>query len=151
METPTQSMKTIRLKADGTSYTAAAGTSNINTEVVDCAGYDGVRLKIAFGTITAGAATSIKAQQGQISSLSDAADLEGTAQTVADTDDNKVFVIDIFRPRERYVRAAILRATQNSVVDYVEAELYGPRVKPVTQDATIGGNEIFNSPAEGTA
>lgn len=151
MKNLTESVKTIRLKADGTSYTAAAGVTNINSDAVDTAGFDGVRLKVVFGAIVAGAATSVKAQQDTVSAMSGAADLAGTSQTVADTDDNKAFIIDIWRPQERYVRAAILRATQNSTVDYVEAELYAPRSRPVTQDATIGGNEIFNSPAEGTA
>lgn len=148
-------VETRRLKADATNYTAAAGTTNINTEVVDTLGYDGIRFIIGFGAIVSGAATSIKVQQGQAANMSDAADLLGSAQTVADTDDNTVFISEINRPAERYVRLSTLRATQNATVDFVIAELYGGRKLPVTHAAAAGqmvtGVEKFASPAEGTA
>ena len=132
-------------------WTGAAGTTDLNSDVVDMAGFEGVRFLIGFGTITAGAVTSIKVQQGQQSNLSDAADLLGSAITVADTDDNKMAISEIFRPQERYVRLVTDRGTQNAVVDFLIAELYGPREKPVTQDTTVISAEIHNSPAEGTA
>lgn len=88
-----------------------------------------------------------------MANLSDAADLLGSAQTVADTDDNLVTSSEIFRPQERYLRVAILRATQNSVIDFVLAILYAKQgLTPITQHATIQGTpEVFASPAEGTA
>jgi len=144
-------IKTIRLKPDGSTYAVAAGTSDLNSDVVDMAGYEGVRFIIGFGTITSGAVTSIKVQQGQASNLSDAADLAGSAITVADTDDNKLAISEIFRPQERYVRLVTDRGTQNAVVDFLVAELYGARKLPITQDATVISAEIANSPAEGTA
>ena len=144
-------VKTVRLKVDGTNWTLAAGTTNVNSDVVDMAGFDGIRFVIGFGTITSGAATSIKVQQGQVSNLSDAADLAGSAITVADTDDNKMAISEIFRPQERYVRLSTLRATQNAVVDFLIAELYSMHKKPITQDTTVISAELFNSPAEGTA
>lgn len=147
----TSDIVTKRIKPDGSGWTVAAGTTNVNSDVVDTAGAEGVRFIIGFGAITSGAATSIKVQQGQQSNLSDAADLAGSAQTVGDTADNSIFITEIYRPRERYVRLSTLRATQNSVIDFVLAELYGTRTKPVTQDATVSGNETFASPAEGTA
>lgn len=151
MEHLSKAVKTVRMKPDGTNFTAAAGATNINSDVIDTAGYDGVRFKAAFGAIVSGAATSIKVQQGAASNLSDAADLAGTSITVADTDDNKLVISDIIRPQERYLRVATLRATQNATVDYMEAELYMARTEPVTQDATVATLEVFSSPAEGTA
>lgn len=144
-------IKTIRLKPDGSTYAVAAGTSDLNSDVVDMAGFEGVRFIIGFGAITSGAVTSIKVQQGQASNLSDAADLAGSAITVADTDDNKLAISEIYRPQERYVRLVTDRGTQNAVIDFLIAELYGARKKPITQDATVISAEIANSPAEGTA
>lgn len=54
--------KVVRLKADGTNYTAAAGASNINSEVLDTQGFDGVRFLVGWGAITSGGAQSIKVQ-----------------------------------------------------------------------------------------
>lgn len=153
MHTLNQQVKTIRLPLDTTTtYVGTAGTTDLTTEGVDTLGFESVRLKVAFGTITSGAVTSIKAQQSEDDGATDAySDLAGTAQTVADDDDNQVFMIDIHRPLKRYVCLVIDRGTQNAVVDYMEAELYNPANAPVTQPSIVGGVESFNSPAEGTA
>ena len=127
----------------------AAGTSDQNSSSVDMLDYEGVRFTILFGTIVSGAATSVKA--GQSANDSSFNDLLGSSQTVADDDDDKVFVVDIWRPIDRHVRCTVLRATQNSTIDGIIAEQYGPRVLPPTNDSSVGGQEIHASPAEGTA
>lgn len=140
-----------RLKVDGTNYTGAANTTDLTSEAVDMSGFEGVVFLIGFGAITSTAVTSVKARQGAASDMSDGADLENTKQTVADTDDNKVKYIDIYRPRERYLDVVTDRGTANAVVDFILAGFYCPRVTPVTQPtATIAG-ELHVSPAEGTA
>jgi hypothetical protein len=146
-----KAVKTLRLKPDASGWTVAAGQTVVNSDIVDTAGYDGVRFIAGFGAITAGAVTSMKVQQNTANSGSGMADLEGSGITVADDADNKIAISDIFRPRERYVRATISRGTQNAVVDFLIAELYGPRVLPVADDATVLGAEVHASPAEGTA
>lgn len=145
--------KRVRLPADGTSnYTASAATTDVTSEGVDTLGFESVLLRVAFGAITSGAVTSIKAQQSDDDGATDGySDIEGTAQSVADDDDNQVFEIEIHRPTKRYVCLVIDRGTQNAVVDFMEAILYRPIHAPVTQAAIVGGTERFNSPAEGTA
>lgn len=138
------------VKVDGTNYSAAAGTTDLTSEAIDTAGYDNITLLIDFGAITSGAVTSIKVSQCDTSGGS-YADLEGSAQTVADTDDDKVFVVNIDRPRERFLKTFIDRGTQNAVVDGVIAIMGSGRKQPVTQGAMVGGPERFSSPAEGTA
>lgn len=129
----------------------AAGTTDQNSSSVDMATFKGVRFVVAFGTITSGAVTSIKAQQSADDSNWN--DLEGTAQTVADDDDNQVFIIDIRDPTDRYVRVVVDRGTQSAVIDGIIAERYAARgTQPLTNDSTtVGGQEIFSGPAEGTA
>ena len=127
-----------------------AGTTDINGATLDMKGFEGVLIEVVFGVITAAAVTSIKAQQGAASDLSDAADLAGTGQTIADTDDNKTFYIDINRPEERYVRLVVDRGTQNAVVASATYFQYGARKEPVTHASGVSG-EVFASPAEGTA
>ena len=61
------------------------------------------------------------------SNLSDGADLAGSAVSIADSDDNKLLVLDIHRPAERYVRAVVTRGTADATIDGVIAILYGPR------------------------
>lgn len=129
-----------------------AGTTDINTDIVDTAGYDGVAWIVTFGAITSGAVTSVKIQQGAAANMSDAADLEGTAITVADDDDAQMALTEVIKPTERYVRLVVDRGTQNAVVENVTAILFKGSVLPVTQDSTaVIATETHLSPAEGTA
>lgn len=130
-----------------------AGTTAQTSSAIDTQGYDGVKIYSLFGAITAGAATSVKVQQSSDNGSADAyADLAGTSVTVADDDDNQVVVHDIYRPRERYLKVVISRATQNAVIDGVVAVLYNAIKKPTTDDSsTVVARETHVSPAEGTA
>ena len=128
----------------------AAGQVAIEGAVLDMAGFEGVLMEITFGAITAGAATSIKAQQGAAAAMGDAADLLGTSQTIADTGDEKTYYIDLYKPKERYVRLYVSRATQDSVVASATYIQYGAHKVPVTHGSNVSG-ELHASPAEGTA
>lgn len=144
-------IKTMRVKVDGTNYTGAAGTTDLTSEAIDTAGAEGVRLVTGFGAITAGAVTSVKVQQCDTSGGT-YADLAGSSITVADTDDNKVAVSDIFRPTKRFIKVVQDRGTQNAVIDFLLAELYFPKAVPATDDtASVISTEKHVSPAEGTA
>ena len=137
-------------KAVVISNAVAAGTSDLTSlGSVDMQNYESVMFIIQFGAIVSGAATSVKAQQS--ADDSSFADLEGTSQTVLDTEDSTAFIIDINKALDRYVRPVILRATQNSTVESVTAILYGPRKMPITLDVSISGSELHVSPDEGTA
>ena len=116
--------KTIRLKPDASGWTVVAGTSDVNSDIVDTQGFDACRFIVGFGTITSGAVTSIKIQQGAAAAMGDAADLAGTSVTVADDDDNQIAIVDVIRPQERYLRVTVDRGTQNAVIDFALAELY---------------------------
>lgn len=142
--------KNVKISQAITVTAGAAGTSDINGTTLDMSGFDGVLMVVTFGAITGSAVTSIKAQQGAASTLSDAADLTGTAQTVADTDDEKTFYIDLYKPTERYVRLVVDRGTQNAVVASAEYIQYGAKVAPTTHGSNVSG-ETHISPAEGTA
>ena len=80
------------------------------------------------------------------------ADLTGTSQTVAANDDDQIFIIDLYRPLERYVRVVIDKDASNAVgasaiyVQYGASE--GPVVQTVTDEVTY---ELHVSPVEGTA
>lgn len=131
----------------------AAGTTSQNGATLDMSGWDGVLFICSIGTLTATQVTALKAQQGQASNLSDAADLAGTAVgPFADGDSNKVLALDIYRPQERYVRCVVTRGTANAVIDDVMAIQYRGHKSPVAQDTTyVAANKVVVSPSEGTA
>jgi hypothetical protein len=126
-----------------------AGVTNIVGETIDMTGFEMITFIAAFGPIVGGAQCSIKAQRGSLANMSDAADIEGTGQTVADTDDGKVFVLDVIHPGKPYIRLLCNRATQNITVAAL-AILSGARNRPVTQPAQVIV-ELHKDKAEGTA
>lgn len=124
---------------------ATAATTAVNTAVVDTAGFLGVAF---FGTIAVtNAGNTIKVQQGAVANLSDAADLLGTG--TATTTNGDAVLVDVFRPRERFVRAVITRTSSTATGD-IYAVLYGPKTEPVVHGDTVDA-DYFVSPAEGAA
>lgn len=132
----------------------AAGAADITDATgVDTAGFDSVCFVFEFGAIVSGAATSVKAQSSSDNGSTDTyADIAGTSITVGDDQDNKVAILDIHRPPERYVKPFVARATQNATLEGIIAILYNGNASPVTQDTTVmATSELHWSPAVGTA
>ena len=131
-----------------TSANGVAATSDINGVTLDMQGFESVLMIVTFGVITGSAVTTIKAQQDSASGMGSAADLLGTSQTIADTDDEKTFYIHLVKPQERYVRLVVPRATQNAAsATYIQT---GAKKAPTTHGTNVAG-ETHTSPIEGTA
>lgn len=126
----------------------AAGTSAVNGDTIDLSGVEELMILVPFGPIVSGAATSIKFQEGDTTSPT--TDVEGSSITVADDDDNTTKVIRIIKPRKRYGRVVISRATQNATVGAAFYVCKGLRTVPATDGTTVVG-EVHVSPAAGTA
>ena len=102
--------KVMKISTAITPTAGAAGTTDINGTELDMAGWEGVLVIVRFGSITTGAVTSIKMQQDTATGMAAAADLEGTGQTIADSDDDKTFYTEtmarLLCQQGRYDRAA---------------------------------------------
>jgi len=124
----------------------SAGTT-LTSSAVDMQGFEGVMF---VGTIaTANAANFAKVQQSSDDGDADAyADLTGTKNVPGDDADS--FLIDINKPRERYLKLLIDRGGANTATGDVYAIKYGAHAKPTSHGSTIDA-EMHASPAEGTA
>lgn len=133
-----------------TSNAVAAGTTAVNGTGVDSAGAESVVLLAVMGAVTT--APVIKAQQSDDDGVADGwSDLEDSALTIVDTDDNLVAVIEVVQPLKRYVRMVMDRAAGNVVVDAMLAIVHNLAEKPTTQPASVADAVVLNEPAEGTA
>lgn len=131
----------------GAAAAISAGTT-INGTVIDMAGYDGVRIFVAIATANAG--NFLKAQGGEVSDGSDAADLAGSKVIVDSNGD--IAILDILKPRERYIRGVIIRGGANTVTGELYYERYNASAQPVNNDVLNEQNFVrLLSPAEGTA
>lgn len=124
----------------------SADTTTVTSDAIDMANFEGCQFVGSIGTANAG--NYAKVQQSSDDAAADAyADLTGTKNTPGDDGDS--FLIDIYRPRERYLKCVVTRGASTTTGD-IYAILYGPKKKPVSHGSTIDA-ETHASPAEGTA
>jgi hypothetical protein len=129
---------------------AAAGQGTSNSDEVDMAGFDSLAFIVSIGAITATGTVTIHAEQDVVTGMGTAADLAGSAQAYTDADSNKLLILEIERPLERFVRCVCVRATANAVINGIYAIKRMAKNRPVTQGATVVASKILLSPAEGT-
>lgn len=128
----------------------AAGQAATVSDVVDTQGYEGACFVYKLGAVTNGAAVTLAIAQGTNATVTDAAALSGAtaAIAVAASDSEQTLVVDVKRPRERYLQATLTTATQDAGIDSGFCFLYNPSVKKVIQPATIDASALVVSPAE---
>lgn len=122
---------------------ASAGTA-LDTASVDMSAWEGVMFFGRMATVNA----SNFANLAQSANDSSFADLAGTK--VVPGDDADSWLIDVYKPGDRYVRCEVDRGGANTIVGDIYALQYGPKKKPTSQGSTIDA-ETHISPAEGTA
>jgi hypothetical protein len=148
MHSVLQGLKATRLK-----NAVAAGVTNItDATVVDMANQEGVIFIIPLGAVVDGTAAAVQIHGSDLPSsafglMKDDAGNDCT-YTIKNDDDNKVILIEVYRPRNRYVRPIINRATENVTVDGVIALTFQNRSEPIsaTPPATIATRSRFISP-----
>jgi len=81
--------------------------------------------------------------------MGSAADLTGTAIATADDDDDEIFVSDLYRPLERFVRIVVTKDASNAAAESAIYIQYKGKKLPV-EDMGADEYELHVSPAEGT-
>lgn len=132
----TEAVKTIRVK-----NAVAAGTSDQDSSVVDMSGYSAARFIWLLGDVADGSVLQTELYYNSASSTSSPTPTESaetTAHTADATDaDNKMLIVDVVKPGNRYVFSRLKRGTANAVIDGCICELYQSRELPQTQDSSI--------------
>lgn len=126
---------------------SAAATTDVESDIVDTAGYEGVVFFTSLGT--ANATNLIKVQQSATNATNDMTDLTGTSVTSGSSDED--VIVEVNKPTDRYVRAVVKRGA-SSTCESIWAALYGKG--GVQSSNSVTGTqvaEIHASPAEGTA
>lgn len=127
---------------------AVAGTTTITTDVVDMAGFDSVAFVAHLGDVTATSALALTVFSNDTNDTTTPTETEAAASFTAGASDadNKLMIVDVTCPRQRYVYATLERGTANAVVNGIIAILYNAHNKPVTQPASVLASALFNDP-----
>lgn len=127
---------------------SSAGTT-VDSDSVDMQGYEGVAFLVSLGTANSG--NFITAQQSSDDASSDAfTNLKGSKVSSDGTSTD--LLLEVYQPRERYVRCHVDRSGANSTVEAMWAIQFNPRKAPIDNASPADTEaETHLSPAEGTA
>jgi hypothetical protein len=130
----------------------AAGTTKRTSDIIDTQGYDGVLFVAGLGTIIENGTLDAFVEQNTANSTVGMARLATTtAHTVTAANAllaKSCILVDVYRPKERYVQANITPAVQNAVILGIVAILYKGHKQPVSQGATVLKSTQLTEPAE---
>lgn len=128
MHSLSENTKTMRITFDGSSaYSVAAGQSAKTSEVVDTAGWGGVRFICAVGTLSASNTTVFHIHGG--ATTSPTTDITGAAATTltnSPDDSNRLAIVELINSPYRYMKAVTTPASGNGVLDCLIVELFNP-------------------------
>lgn len=131
----------------------AAGSSiDDNSDRIDMAGYEGVIFVAPVTDSVATGVATLTVEQNSADSDTGMAALSGASATatcaVNDDLNDQLMIVEVHRPRERYVQAVRSSATANIAFGTITAILYGARKMPVSDHATVLDSATVTSPAE---
>lgn len=131
---------------------SAANNTDSNTDILDMTGFDGVVfIDVITDSVATGVAT-LTVQQNTANSDSGMASLSGAAATATcstnDDLNNQLLIVDVYKPRERYVQAARTSATANIAFGSCIAIRYKSQKGPITEDSSVLDSALAISPAE---
>ena len=130
---------------------ATAETTALTTSIVDMSGWDGVEFIAITNSVTATCVLGLTVRQNTANSTTGMAALAGsvTYTDVATEASDKLMVLDLYKPVERYLDANITRTTANAEIVSVLARQYQGRKGAVTQSTShVITSAVSSSPAE---
>ena len=131
---------------------AAASNTDSNSDIIDTTGWDGVVFIAPIEDSANTGVAHLKAEQNTANADSGMAALSGadaTATSAADDDlNNKLLVLDVYKPLERYVQAVRTSGTANIAFGTLIAILYKGRKAPITDHSTVLDRAAVSGPAE---
>lgn len=144
-------LKDVDIREVGAPVAAGSSIDN-NSDRIDMSGYEGVIFVASVtDSVDTGVAT-LTVEQNSADQDSGMAALAGAVatETSASNDDlnDKLLIVEVHRPRERYVQAVRSSSTANIAYGSLLAILYGRRKGPVTADASVLDSATATSPAE---
>lgn len=131
---------------------ALANNTDSNSDIIDMSGWEGVCFVCAVTDSVQNGVATVTVEQNTANSDTSMAALSGAVATatcaVSDDLNDKLLIVDVYKPRERYVQAVRTSSAANIAFGSVIAILYSGKKAPVTADASVLAAALAVSPAE---
>jgi hypothetical protein len=123
---------------DQISNGATAAETAVTSSVLDMSGYDGVLFIASLATVVDTSVLGLTAYENTANSTSGGtAVTNGAATFTASGSSNTLLVVDVIRPKNRYLYCTLTRTTANATLNNIVAVRYRGHAAPVTQGATV--------------
>lgn len=143
--------KNVQVREVGAPVSAGSSIDS-NSDRIDMSGWEGVVFVCPVTDSVQNGVATLKAEQSTTDADTYMAALTGASATAtsANNDDlnDKLLVVDVYRPTERYVQAVRTSSAANIAYGNVIAILYGARELPTAEDTSILDAAVVASPAE---
>lgn len=120
---------------------AVAAQTEVLTSVLDMTGYEGVVYIAMLNDVTVNSVLTLTAKGNTASSTSSPTPVTQKATDAftagAATADDKLLVVDVYKPTLRYSFASLTRTAANAVVGGIIAIQYEAHNRPTTHDASV--------------
>jgi hypothetical protein len=137
MKELSKSVDTREVKAPVT----ASSTINSNSDILDMAGYDGVRFIVPITDADAGGIATLTAEGNSANSDTGMTALTGASATVTcvsnDDINGTLLIVDVLHPLLRYIQGVLTSSAANIAYGNMIAELYHSKKQPITDAATV--------------
>lgn len=104
-------------------------------------GYDGCLFVALLGTVSDSAVSSLEVYESATNVVTGGTEVTGALATHTDAgagaDSNGLLIVDVIRPKSRYLYATLTRTVANVVICGVIAIRYRGRTVPAVLDATV--------------
>jgi hypothetical protein len=113
-----------------------SSSANVNGTVMDMQGWDGIQYAFQLGTMASGATYDARIVSSANANMSGATNITNAALVqVAVTGNANIYVIDVWRPTDRYLRSATQPATAAVLHTSIATRYRRNGVLPPTQVA----------------
>jgi hypothetical protein len=112
------------------------GSTNVNGTVIDMQGWNGCQFSFNLGAMSSGATFDARIVSSANANMSGATNITNAALVqVAATGNTNLYVIDVWRPSDRYLRSAAVPATANVTFGSLAVRYNRSGLLPPTQSA----------------
>lgn len=138
--------KITRISADGA---GAASATPTKATIIDMLGFESVMFVALMGNVLDTSVVSLRVAGGDTSDTADMTLRAGTVGGTADATsyDDKLVILDVVKPTDRYLEAQIFHVTANAPFDGILAIQYNGHNLPITQGSTVVASDTLYSPA----
>ena len=129
---------------------AAAGQTELTSDILDMSGWDGCMFIALTGDVTTGSVLTLNAKGNSANSTSSPTPVTQASATFtagASDADSKALMVDVYDPMLRYMFATLTRTTADAIVGGIIAIQYKADSRPTSQHASV----IASAIAAGTA